>query len=98
DLVPGVRIIPTPGHTEGHISIYLEESATLIAGDLVVIEDGKLDLAYPQFAQSLKRCLESIERTRKLAIERVLCYHGGWLAGDYQVQAADILRKYGANL
>ncbi len=31
--LPGWRIVPTPGHTEGHISLYREIDRTLIVGD-----------------------------------------------------------------
>ena len=38
DLAGGTRVIPTPGHTPGHISLYLEESKILIAGDALTAE------------------------------------------------------------
>ena len=34
--MPGWRWIPTPGHTPGHVSLWHEESRTLIAGDAVI--------------------------------------------------------------
>lgn len=44
----------TPGHTPGHISLYFLQSKTLVAGDAVVIENGVLDIANPQFALDLE--------------------------------------------
>lgn len=38
--VPGKpRVIPTPGHTEGHVSFELAEHGVLIAGDALVTQD-----------------------------------------------------------
>ncbi len=36
-----IRIIHTPGHTPGHISLYLKQSKTLIAGDSMYSVNGK---------------------------------------------------------
>lgn len=38
----GIVIIPTPGHTPGHISLYHKRSKTLIAGDAMVVNEGQL--------------------------------------------------------
>ncbi len=37
ELVPGVRLVPTPGHTPGHTSVKLGDSL-LVLGDVVVHE------------------------------------------------------------
>ncbi len=38
--VPGrPRVIPTPGHTEGHVSFELSDRGVLIAGDAIVTRD-----------------------------------------------------------
>lgn len=36
----GIRVIYTPGHTPGHISLYLKQSKTLIAGDSMYSVNG----------------------------------------------------------
>jgi len=41
-LCGGMRIIHTPGHTPGHICIYLEKYKILVAGDVLTANDGKL--------------------------------------------------------
>ncbi|SFA75685.1 Metallo-beta-lactamase superfamily protein [Cohnella sp. OV330] len=42
-VLGGVVVIHTRGHTPGHISLYLKQSKTLIAGDAFMIEEGYVD-------------------------------------------------------
>lgn len=39
----GIRILHTPGHTPGHISLYLKRSKILVAGDSMYSVNGKLE-------------------------------------------------------
>ncbi len=66
----------------GHISLYLPSSKALIAADAVVIEDGKLNIANPDFALDLDEAVRSVERLMDYDIEQLICYHGGLYAGD----------------
>jgi glyoxylase-like metal-dependent hydrolase (beta-lactamase superfamily II) len=43
----GISVIFTPGHTLGHICLYHKQSKTLIAGDILDIDGGKLVTAKP---------------------------------------------------
>ena len=45
----GITVIHTPGHTPGHICLYIGQSKTLIAGDALSVEGGKLG-PLPRFA------------------------------------------------
>ena len=38
-ILPGWRIIHTPGHTPGHVSLYREDDGTLISGDAISTVD-----------------------------------------------------------
>ena len=67
DIVPGVRLIPTPGHTPGHLSLLLElphTGAVLLTGDAIdrpaLFDEG---FANPQ-------ALDSAQRLMQLARER----------------------------
>src|SRR5215211_9451491 len=43
DLAGGTRVVFTPGHTPGHLSLYLERPKVLIAGDALTAEGGRLN-------------------------------------------------------
>lgn len=77
DCCGGVEIIETPGHMPGHISIYIKESKTLIAGDALVIENNKLCMANPQYTLDMKEAKKSVKKLLNYDIDRVICYHGG---------------------
>ena len=44
----GIEVIHTPGHTPGHICLYLKESGILVGGDAVNIADGEIIGPNPQ--------------------------------------------------
>lgn len=73
----GITVLYTPGHTPGHISLYLKDSRTLISGDLLSVEDGKLVKApaYINYDSELNE--KSIRKLTEYNIETVICYHGG---------------------
>ena len=75
----GCRILATPGHTPGHISLYLEKEHVLITGDAAVTEAGRLELANPQFCLDLEQAERSLKRLQSIPCARYICYHGGVL-------------------
>ena len=89
-----VKIINTPGHTPGHISIYLPASKTLIANDAVVYQDGELEIANPQFTLDLSQAIDSVKKIARLEIEKLLCYHGGTVTGNISEKLTNLLYKY----
>lgn len=89
-----VEIRHTPGHMPGHISIYLRQSKTLIAADAVVIENGILEIANPQFTLDIDEALHSIEKLKQLEIDRMICYHGGLLETDIAYHLEQLLMRY----
>lgn len=81
-IINGLKILSTPGHTEGHISLFLEESKILISGDLLALEDNKLIIPYPKFAHDLADLKDSINRISGLNLDKIICYHGGEISGN----------------
>jgi glyoxylase-like metal-dependent hydrolase (beta-lactamase superfamily II) len=77
DFCGGIEIVFTPGHMPGHISIYHKESKSLIAGDALVIDNGDLVIALPQYTLDINEAKKSVEKLLNYDINRMICYHGG---------------------
>lgn len=91
DTLPcGVEAIYTPGHTPGHLCFYHRPSRTLIAGDALNVEDGKL-VGAPRFTmfdpEAYKR---SMSKLMAYDIETAVCYHGGCYQGDVKSVLAEL--------
>lgn len=97
DLAGGVRVIFTPGHTPGHISLYLERSKTLIAADALTASDGRLAGPSPQATLDLPLAYESVQKMSLLEIEAIVCYHGGVVSDDAQGQLRQLAADLSAN-
>lgn len=73
----GILILHTPGHTPGHISLYLKQSKILIAGDSMYSVNGKLGGIHAPTTLNVKEAQQSLKKYSNLEIESVVCYHGG---------------------
>lgn len=89
DCCGGIEIVETPGHMPGHISIYIKDSKTLIAGDALVCLDGELSIANPQYTLDLEEAKNSINKLLNYDIDKIICYHGG----IYQTAIKDSLEN-----
>lgn len=78
----GCKILLTPGHTPGHISIYNKKLDTIITGDAAVMEDQALKVANPHFALNLTEATESLDKLLNLNARNYFCYHGGLYVND----------------
>ncbi|MDF2947154.1 MAG: beta-lactamase domain protein [Bacillales bacterium] len=77
DINEECEVIETPGHTPGHISLYLRKIKTIITGDSAVLENNKLVIANPQFTLDLKQAEDSLEKILSYDVNTFICYHGG---------------------
>lgn len=73
----GCDVLATPGHTLGHISLYMRAWDTLVAGDAAVLDSGALALANPQFAEDRALAEHSLQRILTFGAKTIICYHGG---------------------
>lgn len=79
-----IQVIHTPGHSPGHICLYLPKHKALVAGDLVFAQGvGRVDFPGGD-GQALK---DSITRVAELDLEMVLPGHGPIIKG------ADMVRR-----
>jgi glyoxylase-like metal-dependent hydrolase (beta-lactamase superfamily II) len=73
----GCEIIGTPGHTPGHISLYLKSKKTIITGDAATLENNELVIANPQFTIDIDNANKSILKLLSYDAKTFICYHGG---------------------
>ena len=73
----GITVIYTPGHTPGHICLYLNQSKILVSGDALVAADGELQGPNPRSAYDIDTALNSLKKLTQYDIKTVICYHGG---------------------
>lgn len=73
----GITVIFTPGHTPGHICLYLNKSKILIAGDALSVENGTLIQTQASTHFDIDLYKESLKKLVNFDIEAVVCYHGG---------------------
>ncbi|MDR3687123.1 MAG: MBL fold metallo-hydrolase [Coriobacteriia bacterium] len=85
-VLGGCRILHTPGHTPGHISLYLPELSLLIAGDILRYENGDVTRAPAMFTADAETNEASLRALARLEFERMLPYHGDFLGADASSQ------------
>ena len=73
----GITVIFTPGHTPGHICLYLNKSKILVTGDALVAADGEQRGPNPGATYDMDAALKSLKKLTRYDIETVVCYHGG---------------------
>lgn len=86
----GITVIYTPGHTPGHICLYLKLSKTLIAGDALNIENGLLVKAAPATTFDMDLSKKSLQKLMNFDVETVICYHGGLYKDNVNERIAEL--------
>ncbi|MFJ7954557.1 MBL fold metallo-hydrolase [Lysinibacillus sp. NPDC096418] len=86
-----LRVLHTPGHTLGHISLYEPEEGILICGDLFHKNDiGWLNI-FREGVSSIQRSLESLDLLSTLKIQQAYSGHGPKI--DNPLDAIDAARE-----
>jgi glyoxylase-like metal-dependent hydrolase (beta-lactamase superfamily II) len=88
-IAGGVRVVATPGHTVGHLSLFVEQDGVLITGDALVSEAGQLKFPVARATPDMPQALRSVKKLAELPVKAVLTYHGGLVSDNaaQQLQA-----------
>jgi glyoxylase-like metal-dependent hydrolase (beta-lactamase superfamily II) len=76
DIVFDLRVVATPGHTPGHISILDPALGVLVAGDALNTADGRATGPNPRFTPDMETAFASVARLGDLSFETLLVGHG----------------------
>jgi len=76
DDVFGLRMVTTPGHTAGSISVLDPIAGVLVAGDALRVDGGKPGLPGTQFTVDMDEAKRSIVKLGALTFETLLVGHG----------------------
>ncbi|MDA2338617.1 MBL fold metallo-hydrolase [Bacillus cereus] len=86
----GILILHTPGHTPGHISLFLKQSKILVAGDSMYSVNGVLGGVHAPTTLNIMEARQSLKKYLNLDIESVVCYHGGLSMGNIKIQLQNL--------
>jgi len=76
-IAGGIEVVHTPGHTPGHIALYLRQSRVMVAGDAANIVGGQLAGPNPQHTQDMALGMRSFEKLKAYYYSNVVSYHCG---------------------
>ena len=82
ELAGGLQAIATPGHTLGHLCLFLERSGTLVSGDALSAQEGRLLGPNPGATMDVPTARRSVRKLASLEVRSVICYHGGVVEDD----------------
>ena len=76
EMVFGLRVVATPGHTAGHIAVLDEAGGILVAGDALGTSGGTLAGSNPSFTEDAAAAKASVVKMGQLTFETLLVGHG----------------------
>ncbi|WP_411346539.1 MBL fold metallo-hydrolase [Paenibacillus sp. WLX1005] len=92
NIMSGIEVIHTPGHTSGHVCLLLEREHALVAGDLVFYIDEELVLPPVQLTENMPQSIASLHKLMQYDFDTLICYHGG-ICHDGKAQLQQLLDR-----
>ncbi|WP_255509880.1 MBL fold metallo-hydrolase [Halorubrum sp. CGM5_25_10-8B] len=71
------EVVPTPGHSPGHVSAYFPGAELLVSADALTVADGELAGVSPEMTPDLDTALESVAVLADRDVAETVCFHGG---------------------
>lgn len=78
DVLGGLQVILTPGHTPGHISLFSPSTGILFAGDSIQVVRGEPRPSVRGNTWDMAKAEESFHKQLNLHPEMILAGHGTW--------------------
>jgi glyoxylase-like metal-dependent hydrolase (beta-lactamase superfamily II) len=90
DNIFDLRVIATPGHTVGHISVLDEAAGILVAGDAMNRADGGLTGSNPSFTADAAAANESVRKLAGFEYEVILFGHSDPILSGGTAEVRDL--------
>jgi glyoxylase-like metal-dependent hydrolase (beta-lactamase superfamily II) len=97
DTAGGLKVIHTPGHTDGHISLLHFESETLITGDSIFNMTSRMTWALSGFCVNYKQSQETAKKFLNLDFKNACFTHGPEIRESGKSRIKQFLSKKGLN-
>ncbi|MCS7366705.1 MAG: MBL fold metallo-hydrolase [archaeon YNP-WB-062] len=95
DIVYGMKVIHTPGHTPGSICLHHQEDKALFVGDLMVNENNVLKEIPTHYSMNPDQNRESIEKIyRELNFEIALPSHGQPITSKARERIGELIKTF----
>jgi len=90
---PEIEIVHVPGHTMGNISLYLRDRKTIVAGDSLFAEGGKLSPPPEMYCEDFELAKKELSRLLNFDFEKILVSHGEDVYERGKKKLRDIIDK-----
>jgi glyoxylase-like metal-dependent hydrolase (beta-lactamase superfamily II) len=74
-LLGGIHFLHTPGHTRGHLCLYLTAHRLLLSGDSLQVKGGELTTPSRVYTEDMGRARETIRRLADMDIDGIALSH-----------------------
>jgi glyoxylase-like metal-dependent hydrolase (beta-lactamase superfamily II) len=91
----GLRVVPTPGHTPGSISLYASEHKLLFVGDALQRRRKKLRLPAKMVSTDMEEAIASVKVIAELDLEIICFGHGRPLFEDAHSRLVALIERSG---
>lgn len=91
----GLKVIHTPGHTPGSISLFSPKKKLLIVGDALNNRHKSLCLPPKLVSTDLSQAIDSVKRIAQLDFDVLCCGHGSPLTKDASTKVQDLIKERG---
>jgi glyoxylase-like metal-dependent hydrolase (beta-lactamase superfamily II) len=88
----GLRIIATPGHTPGHISVLDPVGSLLVVGDAMGNINHRLSGSNPQYTADMAQATQSVKKLATLTFAKAVFGHGDPIDQDASAAVATLAR------
>ncbi len=96
-LAGGIRVVFTPGHTPGHLSLNLEWAKVLVARDALTAEEGRFNGPNPPLTLDVGEAARSVRRLAELDVETIVYYHAWCVVREDAIGQLRMVVEEGSN-